>query len=79
MPERSFFKQFLLKYGYTGLLCSWDSPDKSTGVGCLALLQGVFLIQGSTPHLLRGGWILCHRISWEAQIDIHTHTHILHS
>ena len=23
----------------TGLLCSWDSPGKDTGVGCHALLQ----------------------------------------
>ena len=24
------------------LLCSWDSPGKNTGVGCHALLQGIF-------------------------------------
>ena len=29
-----------------------DSPGKNTGVGCHALLQGIFLIQGSNPHLL---------------------------
>ena len=34
------------------LLCSWDSLDKNTGVGCHALLQGIFLTQGSNPHLL---------------------------
>ena len=28
-----------------------DSPGKSTGVGCHALLQGSFLTQGSNPHL----------------------------
>ena len=28
------------------LLCSWDSPSKNTGVGCCALLQGLFLTQG---------------------------------
>ena len=27
---------------------SMDSPGKNTGVGCHALLQGIFLIQGST-------------------------------
>ena len=27
----------------TRLLCSWDSPGKNTGVGCHALLQGIFL------------------------------------
>ena len=30
----------------------WDSPGKTTGVGCHALLQGIFLTQGSNPHLL---------------------------
>ena len=25
------------------LLCVWDSPGKNTGVGCHALLQGIFL------------------------------------
>ena len=32
--------------------CPWDSPGKNTGVGCHALLQGIFLTQGSNPHLL---------------------------
>ena len=27
------------------LICPWDSPGKSTGVGCCALLQGIFLTQ----------------------------------
>ena len=34
------------------LLCPWDSPDKNTGVGCHALLQGIFPTQGLNPHLL---------------------------
>ena len=29
-----------------------DSPGKSPGVGCHGLLQGIFLTQGSNPHLL---------------------------
>ena len=33
------------------LLYPWDSPDKNTGVGCHALLQGI-LIRGLNPHLL---------------------------
>ena len=32
---------------------SVDSPGKNTGVGCHALLQGIFLIQGLNPCLLR--------------------------
>ena len=34
------------------LLCSWDSPGKNPGVGCHALLQEIFPIQGSNPGLL---------------------------
>ena len=36
----------------TGLLCPWDFPGKNTGVGCHALLQGVFPTQGLNPGLL---------------------------
>ena len=35
------------------LLCPWDSSGKNSGVGCHALLQGIFPIQGSNPHLHR--------------------------
>ena len=34
------------------LLCPWDSSEKNTGVGCHALLQGVFPTQESNPSLL---------------------------
>ena len=34
------------------LLCPWDSPGKNTGLGCQALLQGIFLTQGSNLCLL---------------------------
>ena len=41
------------------LLCSWNFPGQTAGVGCLFLLQGIFLIQGSNPqHLL---YLLYHR------------------
>ena len=36
----------------TRLLCPRDSPGNSTGVGCHALLQGIFPTQGSNPSLL---------------------------
>jgi len=39
----------------TQLLCPWNSPGKNTGVGCHALLQGIFPTQGSNPCLL---WLL---------------------
>ena len=32
---------------------SWESSGKNTGVGCHALLQGIFLTQGSNLHLWR--------------------------
>ena len=35
-----------------------DSPGKNTGVGCHALLQGIFLTQGSNPGLPYCRWIL---------------------
>ena len=44
------------------LLCPWDSPGKNTGVGCHALLQGIFPTQGSNTHLLR----LLHLLHWQA-------------
>ena len=37
-----------------------DSPGKNTEVGCLALLQGIFLTQGSNPGLPHCRWILYH-------------------
>ena len=36
------------------------SPGKNTGVGCHALLQGFFPIQGSNPGLPHCRWILSH-------------------
>ena len=34
------------------LLCPWDSPGKNTGVGCHAILQGIFPTHASNPRLL---------------------------
>ena len=50
-----------------GLLCPWDFPGKNTGVGCHFLLQGVFLTQGWSIHLLLGRQILYHWATREAQ------------
>ena len=43
-----------------GLLCKLDFSGKNTGLGCHALLQGIFLTPGSNPHLLHCRWILYH-------------------
>ena len=40
------------------LLCPWDSPGKNTGMGCHALLQGIFLTQESNQGLLHYKQIL---------------------
>ena len=48
------------------LLCPWDSPGKNTGMGCHALLQGIFSTQGSNPHLLHCRWTLYHWDTKEA-------------
>ena len=36
----------------TRLFCSWNFPSKNTGVGCYALLQGIFRTQGLNLCLL---------------------------
>ena len=38
------------------LLYPWDSPGKNIGVGCHALLQGIFLTQGSNLCLSPLTW-----------------------
>ena len=42
------------------LLYPCDSPGKNTGVGCHALLQGIFQTQGSNLGLLHCRWVLYH-------------------
>ena len=44
----------------TTLDCLWDSPGKNTGVGCHALLQGIFPTQRSNLCLLICRQILYH-------------------
>ena len=44
----------------TRLLCPCNSLGKNTRVGCHALLQGIFPIQGSNPSLLHCRQILYH-------------------
>ena len=41
---------FIFQYNDpTRILCPWDFPGKSTGVGCHFLLQEIFLTQESNP------------------------------
>ena len=43
-----------------------DSPGKNTGVGCYALLQGIFPSQGLNPAFPQCRWILYHLSHREA-------------
>ena len=50
-----------------------DSPDKNTGVGCYALLQGIFPTQGrnlclTSPTLAGGSFTT--RATWEARLPL---------
>ena len=49
----SVMSDSLQPYGLqpTRLLCPWDSPGKSTRVGCHALLQGIFPVWELNLHL----------------------------
>ena len=47
-------------YSPPGSSVHGDSPGKNTGVGCHALLQGIFPNQGSNPKILHCRWILYH-------------------
>ena len=53
-PVASVISNSLWPYGQqpARLLCPWDSPGKISGVGCHALLQEIFLTQGSNSCLL---------------------------
>ena len=49
-----------MDYSPLGSSIHGDSPGKNTGVGCHALLQGIFLTQRLSPALLHCRQILCH-------------------
>ena len=51
-------------FGTRRLLRPWDSPGKSTGVGCHFLLQGIFPTQGfnlGLPHYRQTLYPLSHQ------------------
>ena len=55
-------------YSPAGSFCPWDFSGRSTGVGCLFLLQGIFPIQRlnptspSSPALQADSLLLSHRV-----------------
>ena len=49
-----------INYSLPGSFIHEDSPGKNSGVGCHALLQGIFPIQGSNPGLPHCRQILYH-------------------
>ena len=56
-----------------------DSPGKNTGVGCHALLQGIFPIQGLNPGLPHCRWILYHLSHQESPIYINIYICIIYT
>ena len=57
----------------TRLLCPWNSLG-NTGVGCHALLEGIFPSQGLNLcllHLLHWRQILYHWVTWEAYLGLY--------
>ena len=52
-----------------------DSPGKNTGVGCHALLQGIFPTQGSNPGLPHCMWILYHLSHQGSSLILTYYTH----
>ena len=56
------------------LLCPWDSPGKNTGVGCHALLQGIFPTRGSNPSLPHRRRILYHLSHQGSPLWSHHHS-----
>ena len=69
---------FVQPYGLktSRLVCPWDSPGKNTGVGCHALLQEIFLTQGSKLCLLHlpalAGGFFTSSATWEAHSGMNT-------
>ena len=58
-----------------------DYPGKNTGVGCHALLQGIFQTQGSNSHLMFPalvGEFFTTSATWEAQISAYSSFISLH-
>ena len=50
----------------TRLLCPWDSPGKNTGVGCHALLQGIFLTRDRIRVSCVSCGVFITSATWEA-------------
>ena len=55
---------------------SMDFTGKNTGVGCHALLQGIFLTQGSTCSSFLDRWILYHLRHLSIYLSLYIHTYI---
>ena len=61
----------LQRYGlqFDKLLCPWDSPGNSAGVGCHFLLQGIFPTQELNPGLLHCRQIL-YQLNYEGRPEL---------
>ena len=66
-----------MNYSPPGSSVHADSPGKNSGVGCHALLHGIFLTQGSNPRLLSpalAGRFFTTSATWEAHIYMYVYT-----
>ena len=75
--SRSIMSECMWPHGLepTRLLYPWNSPGKNTGVGCCALLQGIFPTQGSNLSLMHFRQIL-YRLSYQGTFIIVEHTEL---
>ena len=55
---------------------TWNLSGKNTGVGSHALLQGIFLTEGSNPGIIYSRQILYHLSHQEARVNISQSTQI---
>ena len=56
-------------FSHVWLLCPWDSLGRNTGMGCHALLQGIFPTQGSMEPALASRFFT-NSTTWEAYVYI---------
>ena len=67
--------------GPQGFSIHGDSPGKNTGVGCHALLQGIFPTQGLNPGLTHCRWVLleCLLVPFTFSLALLSQPHISHA
>ena len=71
---------YIILYIFSLCIMSADSPSRNTGVGCQALLQGIFPTQGLNPGFPHCRQILYHLSHHGSYLHIvHSQTWMLHA